>query len=220
MTEGILQEEAGSFVKIIKSDLSELDVEAQYLQNVIGSDDALPAALKSSDSEAAGRLFGTYSFDESSFAAFYAEDGTQFYATENFPQNASPSSVTDGLNADSERMYYCYLTKVDGAGSFIVGYDLRSYDYLDPIREKTGGQFTVFNSDIRYATTIIGDDGNRIEGSEMSAEIAERVLQNGQTSLGSLLRRRYRLCQRVLRSRRRTQSRWNPWWRYSGAQSR
>lgn len=184
MTEGILQEEAGSFVKIMKSDLSALDIEAQYLQNVISSDPSLAEALRSGDSEAAGRIFSAYSSDESSFAAFYSEDGTRFYATEDFPQDASPSSVSDGLNSDSERMYYCYLTKLDGAGSFIVGYDLRAYDYLDPIREKTGGQFTVFKDNIRYATTIVGDDGNRIEGSEMSAEIAERVLKAGQTYVG------------------------------------
>lgn len=184
MTEGILQEEAGSFVKIMKSDLSELDIEAQYLKEVISAEPSLPAALSSGDSEAAEKIFGTYSTDESAFAAFYKEDGTLFCATENFPQNASLSSVTDGLNSDSDRLYYCYLTKLDGAGSFIVGYDLRSYAYLDPIREKTGGQFTIFKDNIRYATTIEGEDGSRIEGSEMSADIAERVLKKGQTYLG------------------------------------
>ncbi len=184
MTEGILQEEAGSFVKIMKSDLSTLDIEAQYLQNIISSDPSLVETLKSNDSDAADRIFRTYPSDESSFAAFYSEDGTCFYATEDFPQDASLSSVSDGLNSDSERMYYCYKTKIDGAGSIIVGYDLRAYDYLDPIREKTGGQFTVFKNNIRYATTIVGDDGNRIEGSEMSAEIADRVLKAGQTYLG------------------------------------
>ena len=111
----------------------------------------------------------------------------QICATENFPQNASLSSVTDGLNYDSDRLYYCYLAKIDGAGAFIAGYDLRAYDHLDPVREKTGGQFTIFRDNIRYATTIEGEDGKRIEGSEMSAEIAERVLQKGQTYLGSSL---------------------------------
>ena len=88
------------------------------------------------------------------------------------------------LRAYRNGIYYCYTTKLDGAGTFIVGYDLRAYDYLDPIREKTGGHFTVFKNNVRYATTIVGDDGNRFEGSEMSADIAAQVLQNGKTYVG------------------------------------
>lgn len=184
MTDDILQEEASSFVRIMKSDLSELDDESQYLNDVIGADASLPDALKSGDSKAAEKILNTYFSDDSSFAAFYTEDGTQFYATENFPQDANLPSAADGLNADNDKIYYRYLTEIEGAGYFIVGYDLRSYDYIDPIQEKTGGQFTIFKDNVRYATTIIGDDGNRIEGSEMSEEIKQQVLNEGKSYSG------------------------------------
>ncbi|MGN1119370.1 MAG: methyl-accepting chemotaxis protein [Oscillospiraceae bacterium] len=184
MTEDILQEEAKSFVRIMRSDLSELEVEAEYLQDVIGADAALTQTLKNADSAAAKAIYDAYSSDESSFAAFYSEDGKMFCSTDGFPQGLALSSVKDGLNADSERLYYCFVSEISGAGSFVVGYDLRSYEYLDPIREKTGGQFTVFKDNIRYATTILQDDGTRFEGTELSEDIAECVLKNGKTYLG------------------------------------
>ncbi|MGN1340808.1 MAG: hypothetical protein ACI4WS_10990, partial [Oscillospiraceae bacterium] len=138
MTEDILQEEVVSFVNILKADISELVVESEYMQDMIGADPALEDVLKSCDSAGAEKIFNSYVSDDTSFAAFYGADGTEFYATDNCPPNASLSTVTDGLNCDSESMYYCFTTTVEGAGSFITGYDIRSYDYIDPIREKTG----------------------------------------------------------------------------------
>lgn len=188
LTESILQEEASSFVNIMKSDYSKLDTEAEYLFNVIGADPGISDALKSKDSSAAESIYGKYSSDESSFGAFYGADGQVIWKTDNFPANASLSAVSDGLNADADAdadgMYYCYSADIAGAGSYIVGYDLRAYDYLDPIHDKTGGHFTVFKDNIRYATTILNDDGSRFEGTKMAEEIAAQVLEKGERYMG------------------------------------
>lgn len=183
--DSILQEEARSFVSILKSDYSELDVEAEYLFETVGKDEALASSLQSGDGEGLKRLYETYSSDESSFAAFCGEDGKIIWNSDNFPQSALIAETSDGLNSDGERMYYCYAKDISGAGSYIIGYDLCAYEYLDPIREKTGGQFTVFRDNIRYATTILNDDGTRFTGTEMADDIAEKVLVNGETYIGS-----------------------------------
>lgn len=184
LTENILQEEAGSFINIMKSDCDELDIEAEYLFNVIGADPSLSNALKSGDGSAAEKIYNTYSSDECSFGAFYGSDGKVIWQTDNFPPNASLSSVSGGLNADEDRMYYCYSAEIPGAGSYIIGYDLRAYAYLDPIHEKTGGHFTIFKDNVRYATTILNDDGSRYEGTEMAEEIAAQVLEKGEPYTG------------------------------------
>lgn len=116
---------------------------------------------------------------------FCTADGQLIWKTDNFPDSAQPSGLQNGLHSDGSRLYYCYSKEISGEGSYVVGYDLRAYEYLDPIHEKTGGHFTIFLNNIRYATTILNDDGSRFEGTEMSEDIADAVLGRGERYIGS-----------------------------------
>lgn len=184
LSNNILEEQSASYVSIMKSDYGELDVEADYLFNIIGEDPALQTALSGKSADDAKAVYETYASDESSFGAFFAADGSLIWQTETCPAGISASTVVNGLSADNDRMYYCYAQEFSGTGSYLIGYDLKSYEYLDPIREKTGGQFTVFKGDVRYATTIVDDTGARFEGTTMDPAIAEQVLINGNTYNG------------------------------------
>ncbi len=174
----ILDEQAASYVSIMQSDYGELDVEADYLFNIIGEAPALQTALSGNSADGARSVYESYASDESSFGAFFGADGSLLWKTDNCP-NITVADVKNGLSADAERMYYCYAQEISGAGSYLVGYDLRAYEYLDPIREKTGGHFTLFKGDVRYATTIVDDSGARFEGTTMDPAIAQQVLTNG-----------------------------------------
>ncbi len=178
LSNNILDEQAASFVSIMQSDYGELDVEADYLFNIIGEDAQLHTALSNNSADGVKEVYESYASDESSFGAFFGSDGSLIWKTDNCP-DITVSSVVNGLSADEERMYYCYAQEYSGIGSYLVGYDLKAYEYLDPIREKTGGHFTVFKGDLRYATTIIDDNGVRFEGTTMDPVIAEQVLVNG-----------------------------------------
>lgn len=176
LSNNILDEQASSSVSIMQSDYGELDVEADYLFNIIGEDPALQTALSSADADAARAVYESYASDESSFGAFFAADGALIWQTENSPEGLTAANAPNGLASGSGRMYYCYAKEINGVGSYLVGYDLRAYEYLDPIREKTGGQFTVFMGDVRYATTFTDERGTRFEGTNMDPAIAEQVL--------------------------------------------
>lgn len=178
LSNSILDEQAASYVSIMKSDYGELDVEADYLFNIIGEDTKLQTALSGNSSDGTKEVYESYASDESSFGAFFGADGSLIWKTDNCPDIAV-ADVVNGLSVNGERMYYCYAAEYSGVGSYLIGYDLKAYEYLDPIREKTGGHFTVFKGDVRYATTIVDENGARFEGTTMDSTIAEQVLNNG-----------------------------------------
>ncbi|MBQ9947630.1 MAG: cache domain-containing protein [Oscillospiraceae bacterium] len=184
LSNNILDEQAVSYVSIMQSDYGELDVEADYLFNIIGEDAQLQTALSGGSADGVKKVYDSYASDESSFGAFYGVDGSVIWKTENCPEGITPSNVANGLSADADRMYYCYAQEYSGVGSYLIGYDLKAYEYLDPIREKTGGHFTVFKGDVRYATTITDDTGARFEGTNMDPAIAEQVLTDGKRYSG------------------------------------
>lgn len=195
LSNDILDEQSASYVSIMKSDYSELDVEADYLFDIIGEDTRLELALSAKNADDTKAVYDSYASDASSFGAFYAADGSLIWQTENCPEELTVSTAANGISADTERMYYSYAKEISGVGSYLVGYDLRAYEYLDPIREKTGGHFTVFKGDVRYATTIIDDNGERFEGTKMDAAIAEQVLNgnayNGEATINGVV---YNVC--------------------------
>lgn len=55
---------------------------------------------------------------------------------------------------------------------------------LDQLKNMVGCEFTIFEGNIRVSTTII-KDGKRIVGSELSPQIAKKVLENGESYIGA-----------------------------------
>lgn len=198
LSNNIIADQAESYTSILQSDYNELDVEADYLFYMVGEDTNLMSVLSEKSADGAQSVYETYASDESSFGAFYGADGKLIWGTDNCP-DITPAEVTGGLSSDGERMYYCYAQDYSGTGSYLIGYDLRAYEYLDPIQEKTGGQFSIFKDNIRYATTIVDENGERLEGTEMDADIAEQVLNgnsfSGETVLNGVT---YNVCYKPL----------------------
>lgn len=65
--------------------------------------------------------------------------------------------------------------------------DLKINDYfelVDEIGELTGGTVTVFQGDTRVATNVILEDGKRAVGTQVSQEVADKVLKDGQSFYG------------------------------------
>lgn len=56
-----------------------------------------------------------------------------------------------------------------------------NYEVIDFLKEETGLETTVFAGDTRVSTTLIGDDGKRMEGTKADSKIVEKVLKNGET---------------------------------------
>ena len=70
----------------------------------------------------------------------------------------------------------------------------RNFDFVDFVREniftaatyegKNLGTVTIFQGDVRITTNVIGPDGERAVGTQVSAEVHDRVLREGKTWTG------------------------------------
>jgi methyl-accepting chemotaxis protein len=52
---------------------------------------------------------------------------------------------------------------------------------LDEVKAETGVDVTIFYGDTRYATTVVGSDGQRVVGTQANSEIVDKVLKKGET---------------------------------------
>jgi methyl-accepting chemotaxis protein len=79
---------------------------------------------------------------------------------------------------------------LDTAGAVIgvisSGYRLDTDDFVDEMKSITNAEVTVFLSDTRLSTTVVGDDGNRAVGTKATESVAAQVL-SGTPYLGQTL---------------------------------
>ena len=61
-------------------------------------------------------------------------------------------------------------------------------NYLDSLSKETGIQFTIFYGDTRRITTLIGKDGNRLEGSKADPAVIDEVINRGNAYLSTNLK--------------------------------
>ena len=94
------------------------------------------------------------------------------------------------LGAITKLSISCYAPIVDINGklygALVLGYTLENNERLDKFKEQTGADFTIFEKNIRLATTVIGKDGKRIIGTELRGDIYEKVGIKGEEYIGRM----------------------------------
>lgn len=70
-------------------------------------------------------------------------------------------------------------------GTVTAGYDLATDSFVDSIKQKHAVECTIFQGDVRVASTILDDSGNRIIGTKLNnARISDSVLSKAETFIG------------------------------------
>jgi methyl-accepting chemotaxis protein len=87
-------------------------------------------------------------------------------------------AVEDTFNYVDEGDYYLDKSGNLCKGSFNI---TKNPKIADNIKEETNMDITVFYGKVRYMTSIIGESGNRVVGTTASAEVVEKVLENGES---------------------------------------
>lgn len=126
---------------------------------------------------------------DSDFAAFYSESGKAYWQTGNY--NLADISLEriggagySGFVNDSRAGLTIQVTKpikVNGVnrGAVVVGMKMDNCAWIDQIKTELGSEVTIFSGTTRYASTILDENGERLIGSEMPAEVIEAVF-NGE----------------------------------------
>ncbi len=122
------------------------------------------------------------------------KSGTITYKTENYPLSTFDYSPVGGgrtikgiARCDGElvAMFASYVKDQDGQEFMLcLGLDMRSYDWLDEVMKISNCDATVWNWDIRFATTLKRDNGERATGTDLNEDVQEAVLQKDGKYLG------------------------------------
>ena len=82
-------------------------------------------------------------------------------------------------------MYASYVVDQDGQEFMLcLGLDMRSYEWLDEVMKISNCDATVWNWDIRFATTLKRDNGERATGTDLNEDVQEAVLKKDGSYLG------------------------------------
>ena len=82
-------------------------------------------------------------------------------------------------------MYAGYVVDQDGQEFMLcLGMDMKAYDWLDEVMKISNCDATVWNWDIRYATTLKRDNGERATGTDLNEDVQEAVLKKDGKYLG------------------------------------
>ena len=119
------------------------------------------------------------------FGVFANAQGEVIHVTDDceLTQAGIQHAVATGQNnvyVDGDHyMYYLSNILYDG-GSISIGYEFNDYATVDAIASQTGGQVTIFCDNVRVASSLVDESGNRSVGTTMDETIYQRVIVNNE----------------------------------------
>lgn len=146
---------------------------------------AASGALKGSTATAESEYLDDKEY-ESDFAAVADTTGKIVWKTAsceiaNTSEIATGSAVS-GIHSENGELYLLAAEPVlDGdttIGTMIFGMKLTETEYLDSVKSQTECEVTLFNDNIRYATTVVNEDGTRATGTTMPEKVKGVVIDN------------------------------------------
>ncbi|MBP3855809.1 MAG: methyl-accepting chemotaxis protein [Ruminiclostridium sp.] len=113
--------------------------------------------------------------------------GAITYKSDNYPlksfdyaQVSNGKTIKGIARCDEElvAMYASYVKDQDGQEFMLcLGFTMKATDWLDEVMKTSNCDATVWNWNIRYATTLKRDNGERATGTDLNEDVAEAVLQ-------------------------------------------
>lgn len=140
-----------------------------------------------------GAVFEDHSTSSGDFAAFYREDGTLFWQSDNYNladfviDKTAPDYVGVINDSSAGLTIQCRKSiKSGGAVKFfgVVGMHLSANDWLDEVKLHADTEVTIFSGTTRVATTVINENNERAIGTEMSDKVAKKVIEQSEVYQG------------------------------------
>ncbi len=182
--------------------LNDLSTEYERLDNVRSNlvrDTIFIESVRASDGTDIGKIYESIPKKEAVYAIVTDRKGNLIWNSDNaklssFDVSAALNGEAGGkLVADANvPLSYQLVSPIYDKrnliiGACIVGFDLSDTSYIDGIKEQTNNHATIFAGDTRYTTTVIGKDGNRAVGTQMSDNVKKVVIDEGKEYKGVAL---------------------------------
>jgi len=197
MTNDILTDQCASVLNIYHNTLqSTYNSVDQLAKTFSSSKDIKNGFLEKDDYQLSYAYKNSYE-SEFGFAIFVGTNGGIIWKSENAPQEFDLSTALAGEQSSdifgSENTVLSYQSKtpiLDNSkviGAVLIGHFLNDTQIVDHIKELTGSEITLFQNDIRINTTVLKPDGTRGVGTQLVANIANQVLNEGKVFTGDAL---------------------------------
>ena len=180
-----LKSSSQSSVTVLQHDFDQSAEDTITLAGLLADDEDFLEALKANDAGSVQAQWEGIHKNEGIFGFFTNPDGALVYKTDNC--TISGESIFNMSSANHQGLYvgtqeplfYC-TSVVTENGVIGIGYSYSSNLLVDDLMFQTQNQATIFADNVRIATTVTTDDGERATGTLMLDNIYQTVIKNGQ----------------------------------------
>ena len=175
----------------MKSMIGGMENQVSRLSDII---DVMTTTLMLDESADLNSVWESRKSTESDFAALFGPNGDVFWKSSNYNiTDFNVANIDDdgykGLVLDSTagltiQSVEPFIRDGHFNGGIVVGMYMTENSWLDKLKQENECEFTVFNGNIRYATTVI-DGGSRAVGTAMADNVKATVIDGGQTYAGT-----------------------------------
>lgn len=181
-----LKRSSQSAISVLEHNIEQRANETTTLANLLAEDRNFLSALESGYGRGMAEIWNGINKTNGIFGVFTNNDDVVVYKSDNC--NISSVSIYDaitsskkGLCTDSEEALYYRTSVVTDSGKLVIGYSYSDMTIVDELMSQTNGNHaTIFCDKTRIATTVLNENGDRAVGTDMSDEIYEKVVKNGE----------------------------------------
>lgn len=180
-----LKSSSQSSITVLEHDFNKKADDTVTIATLFADDEKFLRALTENNASSAKAQWDAVKKDEGIFGFFTNSDGILVYKTDNC--TISDESIFNMISGNKQGLYvgtqeplfYC-TSKVTESGAIGVGYSYSNPLLVDDIRFQTSNQVTIFADNVRIATTVTQESGERATGTLMLDNIYQTVIKNGE----------------------------------------
>lgn len=193
----LLSSEAEIGVNVLKNDM-QLEIERlTEIKSSWISNTSISTSLENSNIAVISAAWGNSAETDKDFCAIVDKDGNYIWRSPSyaladcdFSAALSGNSVSGIFTDSAVGLSVRYITPFTNRlgevyGAAVFGLDLSEDAYLDNVVAQTGCATTVFCGNVRYATSVVNEKGERAVGTTMADNVKAKVIDGGQNYTGT-----------------------------------
>ncbi|MDE7288907.1 MAG: methyl-accepting chemotaxis protein [Oscillospiraceae bacterium] len=170
---------------VFQHDFDQSAEDTVTLAELLSGDEKFLDAMKEGDAGSLQAQWDSVHKNEGIFGFFTNPDGALVFQTDNCTIsgesifNMTAASRQGLFVGTNDPLFYC-TSVVTESGTVGIGYSYNSNLLVDNIMAQTESQATIFADNVRIATTVTTEDGERATGTLMLDNIYQTVIKNSQ----------------------------------------